>query len=95
MKRILPVILFALVISAGASYFIFQLLSSRFASAQKAQTNRVWVAARELGTGVMIKDPDIREIEWTGPWSMIGHTPFPPDSREQDAIVLELLSATA
>lgn len=67
MKRILPVILFALVISAGASYFIFQLLSSRFASAQKAQTNRVWVAARELGTGVMIKDADIKEIEWTGP----------------------------
>lgn len=67
MKRILPVILFALVISAGASYFIFQLLSARLASAENRQASYVWVAARNLGTGELIKDVDIKQVEWSGP----------------------------
>lgn len=67
MKRIIPVILFALVISAGASYFIYQMLNSRLASAQNQQMSRVWVASHELGTGVLIKETDIKQVSWTGP----------------------------
>jgi tRNA-2-methylthio-N6-dimethylallyladenosine synthase len=35
------------------------------------------------------------DIDWTGPWSMIGHTPLPPNSREQGVVTLELLPVAA
>lgn len=66
-KRFLSVFVFALVVSAVASLLLYRVISSKIATSAKAPTNRVIVAARTLPIGTLIRDMDIKVVDWTGP----------------------------
>jgi pilus assembly protein CpaB len=69
-KRLLSVLIFALVVSATASYILYRVISTQFAGAQKAPSNRVVVATHNLDNGALIKDVDVKLTDWGGPVPM-------------------------
>jgi len=63
-KRLLSVLAFALVVSAGAAFVLYQLISSRVqASAPKPVTARIFVAAHDLEMGSMVQEKDVTTKE--------------------------------
>lgn len=66
-KRFLSVLVFALVVSGAASYLVYRLTASRLAQPAKPVTTLVFVAGRNLPVGTLIRDPDLRQVEWAGP----------------------------
>ncbi len=58
---------FALVVSLGASVLIYRLISSQMSTSAKPATNQVMVAARDLPVGTLISDADVKIGEWSGP----------------------------
>ena len=69
-KRLISVLIFALVVSATASVILYRLISSQMATNAKVPANRLLVAARNLDNGVLIKDGDIKVVDWGGPIPM-------------------------
>ncbi|HYV61556.1 MAG TPA: Flp pilus assembly protein CpaB [Bryobacteraceae bacterium] len=69
-KRLLSVLLFALIVSATASVILYRLISSQLAANAKAPANRLLVASHNLENGVLIKDSDIKVADWGGPIPM-------------------------
>jgi pilus assembly protein CpaB len=65
-KRLLSVLIFAFLVSAGASVALYQLISSRVTVNAKAPTAQVLVAGRNLEIGSLIKDTDFKMVEWPG-----------------------------
>jgi pilus assembly protein CpaB len=65
-KRLLSVLIFAFLVSAGASVALYQLISSRVTVAAKAPSAQVLVAGRNLEIGSLIKDSDFKMVEWPG-----------------------------
>ncbi len=66
-KRFVSVLIFALVVSGVASYLVYRLTASRLAQPAKPATTLVFVAARNLPVGTLIRDPDLKQLEWAGP----------------------------
>lgn len=66
-KRFLSVLIFALVVSAGASFILYQVISTRLASNQASAATRLLVAARNLEVGALIKESDLTMTDWGGP----------------------------
>jgi pilus assembly protein CpaB len=66
-KRLLSVLIFALVVSAAASFLVYRLLAAQLASSAKAATSRVLVASHSLANGALIKDSDVKMADWGGP----------------------------
>ncbi len=66
-KRLASVLIFALVVSAAASFLVYRLLSAQLASSAKAAGARVVVASHNLPNGALIKDADVKVIDWGGP----------------------------
>ncbi len=66
-RRLLGVVAFALVVSAGASFLLYRLISARFAPAASPAQAKVIVAARVLNVGILVKETDIRFEDWNGP----------------------------
>ena len=52
-KRLLSVLLFALIVSATASVILYRLISSQMAANAKAPANRLLVASHNLDNGVL------------------------------------------
>lgn len=69
-KRLISVLVFALVVSAAASYILYRVISAQFAANKNAPTNRVLVATHNLENGALIKDVDVKMIDWGGPVPM-------------------------
>ena len=69
-KRLISVLIFALVVSATASVILYRLISSQLANNAKLPANRLLVAAHNLDNGVLIKDGDIKVVDWGGPIPM-------------------------
>jgi pilus assembly protein CpaB len=65
-QRLLAVLLFALLISGGATFVLYRMISSRVAAQTSPPSNRLFVAARDLGLGTLVKDLDVREVDWPG-----------------------------
>ena len=65
-KRLLGVLVFALVISAGATLVLYRMISSKMAAQAAPPSARVMVAARDLPIGSLVKDVDVKEVEWPG-----------------------------
>ena len=65
-KRFLYVLAFALLFSIAASAVLYRLIASRISQAAKAPTTRVVAAARNLEIGTLLKDSDVRFVDWTG-----------------------------
>ena len=67
-QRLVIVILFALVISAAASAVLYRLISTQLAANREGGGGgKVLVAARNLGSGELIKDADVKIVDWSGP----------------------------
>src|SRR5262249_54420227 len=66
-KRLLSVLVFALVVSAAASFLVYRLLSAQLALSAKAAATRVVVASHNLPNGALIKDVDVKMADWGGP----------------------------
>ena len=65
-QRFLLVVVFALAVSAAASVVLYKLISSQMASTQIAPTTKVVVAARNLMSGDLLKDGDVKLSDWVG-----------------------------
>jgi len=66
-QRLVFVILFALVVSGAASAVLYRLISAQLAANKVAATNKLVVANRNLASGDLIKDVDVKLADWTGP----------------------------
>ena len=69
-KRLISVLIFALVVSAAASYILYRVISEQFANNQKAPVNKVLVATHNLENGALVKDVDVKLADWGGPVPM-------------------------
>ncbi|MBK5294209.1 MAG: Flp pilus assembly protein CpaB [Acidobacteriia bacterium] len=66
-KRLAVVLAFALVVSAGASFFLYKVINARLGSTQAGATHEAIVAAKDLGVGTLIKDIDVKAITLNSP----------------------------
>lgn len=64
--RVTAVLVLALLISGGATYLVYRVVSTRAAQAPAQQAIQVAMAARDLEIGTLIKDTDITTGPWTG-----------------------------
>jgi pilus assembly protein CpaB len=64
-QRLVIVLLFALVIAGAASAILYRVISSQL-SANKTVTTQVVVAARNLASGELIKEGDVRMADFAG-----------------------------
>ncbi len=65
-KRLIGVLIFAFVVSAGASFILYRVISSRISMQQQAPQTQILVAARNLPIGTLIKDVDVKLVDWSG-----------------------------
>jgi pilus assembly protein CpaB len=66
-KRLLSVLAFALTVSAGAAFVLYQLISSKVTTvgaSTKPVTAKVFVAARDLELGALITEKDVKTQEF-------------------------------
>ena len=66
-QRLLSVLAFAFVVSAGASLLLYRLLSSRVASQAPPAVSKLIVASHVLEPGSLVRDGDLRLGDRTGP----------------------------
>ncbi len=68
-KRLLSVLAFALAVSAGAAFVLYQLISSKVkvGASTKPDTTKVFVASRDLEIGSLIQDKDVSVQEYLAP----------------------------
>jgi pilus assembly protein CpaB len=68
-KRLIGVLAFALAVSAGAAFVLYQLIASRMTvgASTKPPTIKVLVANRDLELGALIQDRDVRTQEYLTP----------------------------
>ena len=65
-KRLISVLVFAFIVSAGASLLLYRLLAGRSTTQAAPASSKLILAARALELGTLIKDADVREGEWGG-----------------------------
>ncbi len=65
-KRLALVLAFAFVISAAASLLIYRLVSARMDAAARPAGTKLLVAARDIGIGSLVKETDLKLVDWTG-----------------------------
>ena len=66
-KRLLSVLVFAFAISAIASVVLYRLIASKVTASAKASPVQVAVASHDLAVGTLIKDNDLKVVDWNGP----------------------------
>jgi pilus assembly protein CpaB len=66
-KRLLSVLAFALVISAVASWVLYRLIVTKLSANAKPAIAQVVVASRNLDIGTLLKDTDVKTVDWNGP----------------------------
>jgi len=68
-KRLFSVFAFALAVSAGAAFVLYQVISSKVkvGAAAPTPTAKVFVAARDLELGALIQEPDLRTADYLTP----------------------------
>jgi pilus assembly protein CpaB len=66
-RRILIIVLCALVLSVTASYLVYQTISLRPSTVNMPQTVHLVVAARDLPSGTLIHEADLKVAAWMGP----------------------------
>ena len=66
-RRVLIILLCALVLSACASYLVYRAVGARAPVGKQPQTAHLVVAARDLVAGTLIHDEDLKMAAWLGP----------------------------
>ncbi len=65
-KRLAGVLIFAFVVSLAASLILYRLISARLAAQAQPAKGQLVVAARDLPNGTLIKDLDVKLVDWSG-----------------------------
>jgi pilus assembly protein CpaB len=65
-KRLISVLLFALVVAGLATLLFYRLMAGRMSTETKPVTTQVFVAARNLGIGTLVRDMDVTLAPWAG-----------------------------
>src|SRR5580704_4821621 len=65
-RRLITVILFALVAAFASSTILYRVISAKSAQASNSSTAPVYVAAHDLSAGAMINASDLRIAKWPG-----------------------------
>lgn len=65
-RRLITVILFAVVAAFASSTVLYRIISARSAQASDAPTKEIYVAARDLTAGTMVAESDLRLEKWPG-----------------------------
>ncbi|MGA2131175.1 MAG: Flp pilus assembly protein CpaB [Bryobacteraceae bacterium] len=65
-QRLVSVLAFAFVVSAGASLLLYRLLSGRVTTQAAPPAKKLILAARTLEPGTLIRDGDLTVGDWTG-----------------------------
>jgi pilus assembly protein CpaB len=65
-NRLLGVLLFAFVVSATASFFVYKLLEGKLGRQPEAPGTKLIVAARPLPIGTLLKPEDLKVADWRG-----------------------------
>jgi pilus assembly protein CpaB len=65
-KRLISVLLFALVVSAVASFVVYRLISAQLVSSAKSSGVRLVVASHNIPNGALIRDTDVKVMDWGG-----------------------------
>lgn len=65
-QRLFSVLIFAFVVSAGASLLLYRLIASRVTANAKQPTPQVIVAARNLELGTLIRESDLKMADYGG-----------------------------
>ena len=63
-RRLITVILFAVLAAAVSSTLLYRIISSSSPQAAKAATTPILVAVRDLNAGVLVGDADVRTVDW-------------------------------
>jgi pilus assembly protein CpaB len=63
-RRLISVILFALVAAAASSTVLYKIISANSQPAVRAAATRVIVAARDLNAGAVVGEEDVRTADW-------------------------------
>lgn len=66
-KRFMSVLAFAVIVSAVSSFILYKLITAQMAASAKSAGSKVLVAARNLESGALIKDGDVKLADWGGP----------------------------
>jgi pilus assembly protein CpaB len=66
-KRFLSVVIFAGLVAGLASLVIYRLVTARVAANAKAGQTKVLVAAFNLEQGALVRDADLKVVDWAGP----------------------------
>src|SRR3954471_4878057 len=68
-KRLLSVLVFALAVSAGAAFVLYQLIASKVTvgASAKPTTTKVFVTAHDMELGSLISEKDISTQEYLAP----------------------------
>ena len=65
-QRLISVLFFAFIVSAGASLLLYRLLSNRAPAQPPPAASKLILAARDLAPGTLIRDADLRTGDWSG-----------------------------
>src|SRR5580704_6130528 len=65
-QRLLSVLVFALLVSGGASLVLYRLLAGRMPAQVKQATTRLPLADRKLDPGALVRDNDVQWEDWAG-----------------------------
>lgn len=67
-KRLISVFAFALVVAGILTFLFWKVFASRLSVSQKPpETKQVLVASRNLETGALVKEGDVKLVAWAGP----------------------------
>src|SRR3954451_7485957 len=65
-RRLIFVLIFAVVVAGLSSVVLYQVVIAAVQVQPKNSGSKLLVAARDLGIGELIRDVDVKEINWTG-----------------------------
>lgn len=66
-KRLISVFVFALAVSVLASVVLYRLISTKLTASAKPSSVQLVVANHDLSVGTLIKDSDVKVVDWFGP----------------------------
>lgn len=69
-RRLISVLMFALVVAGLTSYVLYRLILVRVQSQGQGRTvatNRLVVAKHDIQVGALIQDTDVEEVDWSAP----------------------------
>jgi pilus assembly protein CpaB len=65
-SRVTGILVLALLISGGATYMVYRVVSARAAQSPAQATTTVVMAAKDIVLGTVVKDADLKTGPWTG-----------------------------